>query len=216
MNNTQEKNINLEISEKLKYKLNKSKLFKVVMIRNGNYYLSIEKRINIAKKKNVNLLISIHTNSSNNPRISGLSMWILSKKRINSEINYLSKKNTKKIQLFKRSKKHFSKKNTSPYLKSIMLDLQFNHIQKSGYLLAKKIIKELKSTNCIYEPHPKRASFGILKSPNFPSILIETGFISNKLEEKKLNNEIYQKKIVDSIYLGLTKYFFKILCKTKK
>ncbi|XBC43303.1 MAG: N-acetylmuramoyl-L-alanine amidase [Buchnera aphidicola (Meitanaphis flavogallis)] len=216
INKTQEKNINLAISEKLKHKLNKSKLFQVIMIRNGNYYLSIEERINIAKKKNVNLLISIHTNSSNNPKISGLSTWILSKKRMNSEIHYLSKKNTKKIKLFKKNKKYFLKKNTKPYLKSIMLDLQFNHIQKSGYLLAKKIIKELKKTHSVYESHPKRASFGILKSPNFPSILIETGFISNTSEEKKLNSETYQKKIVDSIYLGLTKYFFKIPCKLKK
>ncbi|XBC42564.1 MAG: N-acetylmuramoyl-L-alanine amidase [Buchnera aphidicola (Meitanaphis elongallis)] len=217
MSHTQEKNITFSISKRLKHKLNKSTLFKVIMIRNGNYYLSISKRTKIAKKNNVNVLISIHANSSKNSKIFGLSTWVISKKRINSEINNLSKSNNiiYNIKALKNNKKHVLKKKIDLYLKLDTLKLRFKRVQKTGYILAKNIIKELKNTNSIYQINPKCANFGILKSPYFPSILIETGFISNKLEEKKLNNALYQKKLVNSIYLGLKKYYFKHHTKTK-
>ncbi|XBC38461.1 MAG: N-acetylmuramoyl-L-alanine amidase [Buchnera aphidicola (Floraphis choui)] len=202
INKTQEKNIAFKISKKLEYKLNKSKLFKVIMIRNGNYYLSISKRTNIANKNNVNLLISIHTNSSKNSKLSGLSMWVLSKRGINSEITNWSKKRTSKIMI------HTKKKNINLRSKTSVLNLKFNCVQKLGNILARTIIKELKNTSSLKQINLKYASFGILKSPHFPSILIETGFISNRTEERKLNNKFYQQILVNSIYLGLKKHFF--------
>ncbi|XBC41538.1 MAG: N-acetylmuramoyl-L-alanine amidase [Buchnera aphidicola (Nurudea yanoniella)] len=194
MNNTKEKNINFLISQRLEKKLNNSKIFQAIMIRKGNYYLSISKRIEISKKNHANVLISIHANSFKNPKISGFSIWILSKKRIKHEVINLSKK-----YIFIKHKKY--RKNIS------LLNAKFKIAKQSGYLLAKKIIKELKNIKLLHQSNPKNASFGILKSPDFPSILIETGFISNKKDEKKLNNKFYQKILVNSIYLGLKKYF---------
>ncbi|XBC38994.1 MAG: N-acetylmuramoyl-L-alanine amidase [Buchnera aphidicola (Melaphis rhois)] len=208
INKTKEKDITLSISKQLENKLKKSKLFKVIMTRKKNNYISISKRTKIAKKNNVNALISIHTNSSKNSKMSGSSIWLLSKQRINSEIVHWSKKNINDIIKFKKNRQYFLKKNIDPYLKLALLDFKFNYVQKLGYMLAKNVIQELKNVNSLYQSHPKHANFGILKSPNFPSILIEIGFISNKLEEKKLNNKSYQKIIVNSIYCGIKKHFF--------
>ncbi|XBC39509.1 MAG: N-acetylmuramoyl-L-alanine amidase [Buchnera aphidicola (Nurudea shiraii)] len=194
INKTEEKNINFSISKKLEKKINSSNIFKAIMIRTGNYYLSISKRIKISEKNHVNLLISIHANSSKNSKISGLSVWVLSKKGMKFEITHLSKKQN----ALKRHKN---------YMKPPILNSKFNFVKKSGYTLAKKIIQEFKIFKFLYQNNPKHANFGILKSPNFPSILIETGFISNIKEEKKLNNKNYQKILVNSIYLGLKKYF---------
>ncbi|XBC44650.1 MAG: N-acetylmuramoyl-L-alanine amidase [Buchnera aphidicola (Schlechtendalia peitan)] len=209
INKTQEKDITFTISKKLKRKLNNSKFFKAIMTRTGNYYVSISKRTKIAQENKVNVLISIHTNSSKNSNMSGLSIWVLSKKKNSSKLTDLSRKNINNIKTFKINQYHIFNKMIHSRLKNIILNVKFNHIRESGYVLAKNIIQELKHIHSLYKVHPIHANFGILKSPYYPSILIETGFISNKLEEKKLSNKYYQNIIVHSIYLGLKRYFFK-------
>ncbi|XBC45115.1 MAG: N-acetylmuramoyl-L-alanine amidase [Buchnera aphidicola (Schlechtendalia chinensis)] len=205
----QEKDITFKISKQLEHTLNKSKLFKVIMIRNGNYYVPISKRTKIAKKNHANVLISIHTNSSANSKTSGLSIWVLSKRKINSEVLYWPKKNIKNKKNSDKDQYNKHKKNAKNRIKSEFLDFQSHYVQKSGYIIATNIIKELKHVKNLHKTqYPKNANFGILKSPYFPSILIETGFISNQLDEKKLKNKSYQKIIANSIYRGLKKYFF--------
>lgn len=147
------------------------------MIRNGNYFIPIRKRTQTAQKKRANLLISIHTNSTNNKKISGISVWI-----------------------FSNTKKHILNKNK---LK------KYNNINKIKYELAKTVIKELHNVTNLNQTQPKFARFAILNSTSFPSILIETGFISNPKEAKNLNSQYYQNLIVKYIFLALQKYFLK-------
>lgn len=181
------------------------------MTRNGNYFIPISKRTKIAKKKHANLLISIHANSSKNKKASGASIWILPEKNINTN----TKKNLLKMKLknFKKSKnpkKFYNiRNNLKLHSKILYLNSQFKNIYKTRYNLATTIIQELKNITVLNQKKPKYAQFGILKSSNFPSLLIEIGFISNPLEEKHLNNKYHQNLIVKFIFIALNKFFLK-------
>lgn len=208
-NKIQEKNINLSIAKKLQLSLNKTKLFKVIMIRSGNYFLPISERIKIAKKK-TNLLISIHANSSNNRKLFGSSVWMLSNNYKNLKTNNYKKKffyikSNKKINI---KKKNINNNNNLTYTNS-----KLNNFYNTEIKIGNILLKELQNINPNKKITLKHALFKILKSSNFPSILIETGFISNPREEKKLNNKNYQQRIVKFICIGLKKYFFPKLFK---
>jgi len=203
-----EKNINIEIALKLEKLLNHDKMFCTILTRHNDSYLSLKKRKQLLKKNQVNFLISIHADSSRKQNVSGASIWIVSKTRINREINnYLKNKSTllfsKKIEnIFKQNKNDF-------FLKKTILDLQSNNFQKIELDLSKEILKQLEKNTKLNKKYPNYASLGILSSINTPSILIETGFITNILEGKKLKTTNYQNKIANSIYLGLKNYFTK-------
>ncbi|WP_228368078.1 N-acetylmuramoyl-L-alanine amidase family protein [Buchnera aphidicola] len=192
-NKFQEKNITLSIAKKLTKLLNHTNFFKAVMIRRGNYFLSVFKRTQIAEKYHANLLISIHANSSKNRKISGVSIWVLPKNVHNTRIQ--------KHKLNKKTKNIHKKINTKTS--------KFKNFYEIEYDLAKIIIQELRKVSTLNQKKPKYAKFGILKFSQFPSILVETGFISNPIEEQHLNKKFYQNLISKSISIALKKYFLK-------
>jgi len=181
-------------------------MFYTILTRNNDSYISLRTRKEFLKKNHVNLLISIHADSSRKQYVSGASVWIISKTRINREIdNYLKKKTT---ILFSEQIEHILNENKNDvFLKKTILDLQFNNFQKIELDLSKKILEQLKKNTKLNKKYPNYASLGILSVINTPSILIETGFITNFSEQKKLRTADYQNKIANSIYLALKHYF---------
>ncbi|WP_226989534.1 N-acetylmuramoyl-L-alanine amidase [Buchnera aphidicola] len=203
---TQEKKINIEIALRLKKLLNNDSIFYTILTRNNDSFLSLKKRKQFLKKHHVNLLISIHADSSKKQYVSGASIWMVSRTRINREINnYLKKKST--MFLSKNIEYIFNENKYDFFLKKTILDLQFNNCQKIALDLSKEILKQLKKNIKLNKIYPNYGSLGILSSINTPSILIETGFITNFLEEKKLRTADHQNKIANSIYLALKNYF---------
>ncbi|CUR53740.1 N-acetylmuramoyl-L-alanine amidase AmiB [Serratia symbiotica] len=204
-----EKNTTILVSKFLQKLLNNNSHFKAILTRNNDYFISIIKRTNLARKNNANVLISIHTDATINHHAKGISVWILSNHRANTEIIDWIKQHRKKYTLLNNSNYIFSSNYINPYLSQTILDLQFNYTRHVGYNIAKKILQELKYINLLHKPQPEYANFGILKSLDIPSILIEIGFISNNKEEYLLGNNHYQYKIAKAIYNGLCNYFLK-------
>ncbi|XJB84233.1 N-acetylmuramoyl-L-alanine amidase [Escherichia coli] len=94
-----------------------------------------------------------------------------------------------------------------PYLSQAVLDLQFGHSQRVGYDVATSMISQLQRIGEIHKRRPEHASLGVLRSPDIPSVLVETGFISNNSEERLLASDDYQQQLAEAIYKGLRNYF---------
>ncbi|UZQ58998.1 N-acetylmuramoyl-L-alanine amidase AmiB [Enterobacter hormaechei] len=174
---TREKNVTIAIARKLRALLNDDPMFKGVMTRDGDYFISVMGRSDVARKQNANFLVSIHADAAPNRNATGASVWVLSNRQ------------------------------ADPYLSQAVLDLQFGHSQRVGYDVATNVLSQLQSIGSLHKRRPEHASLGVLRSPDIPSILVETGFISNNGEERLLGSDSYQQQIAEAIYNGLRKYF---------
>ncbi|WP_157989830.1 N-acetylmuramoyl-L-alanine amidase [Candidatus Erwinia haradaeae] len=205
---SEEKDITISIARKLKKYLDSDPMFTGVMTRYGDNFISVQARSEIAHKKKANILISIHTDSARNYTAAGASAWVLSNRRANHEMANWFKKHEKTSQVVGKTH-HFLLNNvpTDRYLHQALLDLQFSHSQRVGYDVAAILLSQLQNICTLHHRKPAYASFGVLRSPYIPSLLIEIGFISNPTEEKLLGSLAYQKKMAQSIYQGLHTYF---------
>ncbi|WP_428946212.1 N-acetylmuramoyl-L-alanine amidase AmiB [Pantoea sp. FN060301] len=203
----QEKSVTIAISRKLKVLLNKDPMFKGVMTRDGDYFISVMGRSEVARKQNANLLVSIHADAAPNRSASGASVWVLSNRRANSEMAGWLEQHEKQSELLGGAGDLLANSQADPYLSQAVLDLQFGHSQRVGYDVAVKVLAQLKRVGSLHKKRPEHASLGVLRSPDIPSLLVETGFISNSSEERLLGSSAYQQKIAESIHQGLRNYF---------
>lgn len=202
-----EKNVTIAISRKLKALLNKDPMFKGVMTRDGDYFISVMGRSEVARKQNANVLVSIHADAAPNRSASGASVWVLSNRRANSEMAGWLEQHEKQSELLGGAGDLLANSQADPYLSQAVLDLQFGHSQRVGYDVAVKVLAQLKQVGSLHKKRPEHASLGVLRSPDIPSLLVETGFISNASEERLLGSSAYQQKIAESIHQGLRNYF---------
>ncbi|WP_343553038.1 N-acetylmuramoyl-L-alanine amidase AmiB [Pantoea sp.] len=202
-----EKNVTISIARKLKVLMDQDPMFKPVLTRNGDYFISVMGRSEVARKENANLLVSIHADAAPNHSASGASVWVLSNRRANNEMaNWLEQKE-KQSELLGGAGDLLANSQADPYLSQAVLDLQFGHSQRVGYDVAVKVLQQLRGITPLHKRLPEHASLGVLRSPDIPSLLVETGFISNAAEERLLGSSAYQEKIAQSIYKGLRNYF---------
>jgi len=202
-----EKNVTIAIARKLKALLNADPMFKGVLTRDGDYFISVMGRSDVARKQNANVLISIHADAAPNRSASGSSVWVLSNRRANSEMANWLEQHEKQSELLGGAGDLLANSQADPYLSQAVLDLQFGHSQRVGYDVAMKVIAQLQHVGSLHKRRPEHASLGVLRSPDIPSLLVETGFISNPDEERLLGSSAYQEKIAQSIYKGLRNYF---------
>lgn len=202
-----EKNVTLGIAHKLKALLNQDPMFKGVLTREGDYFISVMGRSDVARKANANLLVSIHADSAPNHTASGASVWVLSNRRANSEMANWLEQREKQSELLGGAGDLLANSQADPYLSQAVLDLQFGHSQRVGYDVAVKVLQQLRNVSPLHKRLPEHASLGVLRSPDIPSLLVETGFISNSSEERLLGSSAHQEKIAQSIYKGLRNYF---------
>ncbi|WP_428979217.1 N-acetylmuramoyl-L-alanine amidase AmiB [Erwinia pyri] len=202
-----EKNVTIAIARKLKALLNADPMFKGVMTRDGDYFISVMGRSDVARKQNANVLVSVHADAAPNRSASGASVWVLSNRRANSEMAGWLEQHEKQSELLGGAGDLLANSQADPYLSQAVLDLQFGHSQRVGYDVAVKVIAQLQRVGSLHKRRPEHASLGVLRSPDIPSLLVETGFISNPSEERLLGSSAYQQKIAESIYKGLRNYF---------
>ncbi|MGD8107687.1 N-acetylmuramoyl-L-alanine amidase AmiB [Pantoea sp. FN0302] len=207
MNGLKEKNVTIAIARKLKAMLNDDPMFKGVLTRDGDYFISVMGRSDVARKQNANLLVSIHADAAPNRSARGASVWVLSNRRANSEMANWLEQHEKQSELLGGAGDLLANSQADPYLSQAVLDLQFGHSQRVGYDAATKVIQQLQQVGALHKRRPEHASLGVLRSPDIPSLLVETGFISNPSEERLLGSSAYQEKIARSIYRGLRNYF---------
>ncbi|MGL9719985.1 N-acetylmuramoyl-L-alanine amidase AmiB [Symbiopectobacterium sp.] len=202
-----EKNVTLAIGRKLHTLLNSDPNFKGVMTRDGDYFISVMGRSDVARKQGANLLVSIHADAAPNRGASGASVWVLSNRRANSEMANWLEQHEKQSELLGGAGDLLANNSANPYLSQAVLDLQFGHSQRVGYDVAVKVLQEMQRVGSLHKRRPEHASLGVLRSPDIPSLLVETGFISNLTEERLLGSSDYQDKIATAIYRGLRSYF---------
>ena len=201
-----EKDITLSIAKELATLLNNDSNFKAILTRTGDYFIPAQNRTEIARKNKADYLISIHADSSPiSKNLKGASVWVLSNRRANDELGKWLEDHEKQSELLGGAGSVLASDNER-YLNQTVLDLQFSHSQRSGYELGKRVLGKMSQVTSLVKKAPQHASLSVLRSPDIPSILVETGFLSNATEEQKLASAAYRRQIARSIYQGLVEY----------
>jgi N-acetylmuramoyl-L-alanine amidase len=203
---TYEKRVTLAIAKKLQTLINKEKGMKAVMIRSGDYYVDLNRRTSLARKKHVDFLVSIHADAFRTPGPSGASVWVVTKKRAESELARWLLKREKKSELLGGGGGVI--KNTSDsHLALALADMSKEHSLGVSFGVANKVISQLKKVTKMHKKTPQNGNFAVLKSSDIPSILVETGFISNHKEERNLTWSKHQQSLANAIHSGIRNYF---------
>ncbi|MEM6998559.1 MAG: N-acetylmuramoyl-L-alanine amidase [Pseudomonadota bacterium] len=200
---TYEKNVVLKISQDLVQAINKERGMKAVMIREGDYYMSLRKRINKAREYKADLFMSIHADAFRDPKVHGSSVYVLSKRGASSEAAKWLAESENASDLIG----GVSLEGKDDVLASVLLDLSQTASLEASIDIADRVLKGLKGIGKVHKRTVQSAGFAVLKSPDIPSILIETAFISNPNEEKKLLSASHRKNMASAIVHGLKGYF---------
>lgn len=203
---TYEKHITLAVAKKLKDLINQEKGMQAVMTRTGDYYVNLDNRTKIARKKQVDFLVSIHADAFRTSKPNGASVWVVLNKRVESEMARWLINREKNSELLGGGGGVI--KNTDDDNLAITLaDMNKEHSLEVSIRVANDVIKQLRKITKMHKKQPQHASLAVLKASDIPSILVEVGFISNYREEKNLLSSSHQKKLANSLFNGLKGYF---------
>lgn len=201
-----EKNATLSISKKLAAQLNAVPGIKTRLTRNADYFVNLNRRVAIARENEAHLLISIHADAFTTPQPRGGSVFVLNTRRANTEISRWIENKEKQSELLGGSGAAFTGNIADKNVNQTLLDLQFSHSQKEGYKLATAILSEMGKVAKLHNSKPINTSLAVLRSPQIPSVLVETGFISNPTEEKLLFQRSHQDKLARAVTKAVVKY----------
>ncbi|MCK8074458.1 N-acetylmuramoyl-L-alanine amidase [Vibrio sp. 1CM23M] len=201
-----EKNATLSISKKLAAQLNAIPGIKTRMTRNADYFVNLNRRVAIARENEAHLFISIHADAFTTPQPRGGSVFVLNTRRANTEISRWIENKEKQSELLGGSGAAFTGNIDDKNVNQTLLDLQFSHSQKEGYKLATTILSEMGKVAKLHNSKPINTSLAVLRSPQIPSVLVETGFISNPTEEKLLFQRSHQDKLARAVTKAVVKY----------
>ena len=204
-----EKRSTLAIAKKLAAKINAEKGLKAVLTRTGDYFVTLHGRTEKARRAGADLFVSIHADAFTSPKPSGASVWVLSLRRANSEIGKWLEKKEKHSQLLGGAADAIKDTTTEKYLARTLIDMSMDHSMEQAYTVADEVLNQLKGITKLHKRKTQSASLGMLKSPDIPSILVETGFISNPKEEKLLTNDWFQNRMATSLTKAIKSYFKK-------
>ena len=199
---SREKNITLTIARRLKALVDAEPNMRALLTRDGDYYLPLHVRVDKARKVKADLFVSIHADAFIRPHARGSSVFALSERRATSEAaSWLAKKENEADLV---GGVNLDVKDV--YLKKTLLDLAQTATIDHSLRLGDLVLRRLGSVNNLHRPRVEQASFAVLKAPDVPSILVETAFISNPQEEKRLNDESYQNKLARALLDGIRDY----------
>ena len=202
---SREKDITLLIAQRLKALIDAEPEMRAVLTRDGDYYLPLQTRVDKARRVKADLFVSVHADAFIRPHARGSSVFALSERRATSEAaRWLAKKENEAdlvggVNLDVKDR----------YLAQTLLDLSQTATIDYSLRLGNAVLGELGQVNTLHKAHVEQASFAVLKSPDVPSILVETAFISNPEEEKRLNDDAYQDSLARAILAGVKRYLAK-------
>ncbi len=200
---TFEKNVTLAIARKLKGLVDDTQGMRGVLIRDGDYFIPLGGRVTKARKVHADLFISIHADAFIKSNARGSSVFALSEHGATSAAARWLAKNENEADLI--GGVNIAVKD--PFLARTLLDLSQTATINDSLKLGKYMLNELGSMNTLHRGFVEQAGFAVLKSPDIPSVLVETAFISNPSEEHRLNDEDYQEKLARAILGGIKRYF---------
>ncbi|SUP43332.1 N-acetylmuramoyl-L-alanine amidase [Vibrio furnissii] len=202
-----EKDVTLSVAKKLADQIDAVPGMKAVLTRRGDYFVNLNKRSEIARKNKAHLLVSIHADAFHTPQPRGASVFVLNTRRANTEIARWVENHEQQSELLGGAGEVLAKNNADRNVSQTLLDLQFSHSQKEGYKVATNILREMGKVAHLHKREPVNASLAVLKSPDIPSVLVETGFISNPAEEKLLFQRSHQDKLAHALTVAVVQYF---------
>jgi N-acetylmuramoyl-L-alanine amidase len=204
-NGSHEKDITLALARKLKQKIDAQENMHAVLIRDGDYFVPLGQRVVKARALKADLFMSIHADAFIKPHARGSSVFALSENGATSVAARWLAKRENDADLIGGVNVDVK----DPFLKRTLIDLSQTATINDSLKLGRAVLKEIGGVNTLHKGEVEQAGFAVLKAPDIPSILIETAFISNPEEEKRLNDPGYQDKLVDAIVDGVKDYFAK-------
>ena len=200
---THEKHVTLAIARKLKALVDDEPNMRGVLIRDGDYFIPLVNRVIKARKVQADLFVSIHADAYVKPHARGSSVFALSERGATSAAaGWLARKENEADLIG-----GVNIDVADPTLKQVLFDLSQTATINDSLKLAKAVLGEIGGVNDLHRAHVEQAGFAVLKAPDIPSILVETAFLTNPEEEKKLKDDKYQDKMAQAILVGIRKYF---------
>jgi N-acetylmuramoyl-L-alanine amidase len=202
-NGSREKDITLAIAKRLKLRIDEEPNMRGILTRDADFFIPLHRRVVKARNMQADLFISIHADAFIRPDARGSSVFALSEKGATSaSARYLAKKENESDLIG-----GVSLENKDMNLARTLLDLSQTATINDSLKLGKNVLRNIGEINTLHKSSVEQAGFAVLKSPDIPSILVETAFISNPEEERKLNDDAYRTKLVEAIVNGMKKYF---------
>ncbi len=176
---------------------------KAVLTRDGDYFITLPERTRRARKAKADLFVSIHADAIANPDVSGSSVYILSERGASSEAARWLAESENAADL----KGGIKLDDKDPVIQGVLLDLSQSASIASSMVAAENVLKSLHRVGEVRKPRVQQAGFIVLKSPDIPSMLVETAFISNREDERKLSQPAHRQKLANAIFDGIEQYF---------
>src|SRR6202522_4310025 len=203
-NGTREKDVVLAIARELALKINAEPGMKAVLTRNGDYFVPLRDRMRRARAQQADLFVSIHADSIRDRRVDGSSVYILSQRGATDEASRWLAERENASDLIG----GVSLDDKDNLLASVLLDLSPSAALNARQVAAAKVLHQLNQVGEIRKPQVQQARFMVLKSPDIPSMLVETAYISNPQEELRLRAAAHQAKLAAAIHQGVHDYFY--------
>lgn len=197
-----EKKVVLSIAKELKKLIDKDPALRSYMTRTGDYYIPLRKRTKLARQANADLFVSIHADAFRRSSARGASVYALSKSGASSETARWLANKENAADLVGGA----SISDREDVVAGVLLDMQMDKTLEFSISFGDEVLKEMKKISKLHSKTVQQAGFVVLKSPDIPSVLVETGFISNPYEERKLKTSKYQQQIANAIYKGIKKF----------
>lgn len=201
---TREKDVVLQIAKRLKKAIDAEPGMRAVLTRTGDYYIPLRNRFEKARQNRADLFVSIHADAFHNRNVRGSSVFVLSQRGASSEMARLLAQGENAADLVG----GVSLNDKDDLLTSVLLDLSQSATIQASDKVAGEILSSLNIAGKVHKPHVGRANFMVLKSPDVPSVLVETAFISNPTEEKRLTQLEFQNNMARAIARGVKNYFY--------
>ncbi len=200
---THEKDVVLEIAKALAARINAEPGMKAVLTRDGDYFISLRERNARARRAHADLFVSIHADSISNPEVSGSSVYVLSERGATNEAARMLAERENSADLMG----GIPLDDKDPVLSGVLIDLSQTASISASMVAADNVLKELDRIGEVRKPRVQQAGFVVLKSPALPSMLVETAFISNRDDERKLSTPAHRSKLANAIFSGIEEYF---------
>ncbi|MFG6666801.1 N-acetylmuramoyl-L-alanine amidase [Halomonas sp. HNIBRBA4712] len=204
---TREKDIVLEIARRLAADINAASGFKAVLTRDSDYYIGLRQRTQLAREQKADFFVSIHADAFSSPRPQGSSVFALSQRGATSETAQWLADSENRSDLIGGVDGALSLRDKDQVLRGVLLDLTMTATLNDSLAIGGEVLDQLGRINRLHKSRVEQAGFMVLKSPDIPSLLIETGFVSNPDEERRLRDPSYQQTLARAIFSGLRAHF---------
>lgn len=206
---TYEKIVTLAVAKRLAAKINADPAMEAVLTRNGDYGMSLAQRASRIRQARADFFISIHADAFTTPQPRGASVWVLSRRRSETEYGRALENKERLSEELYELDYSLNANSNDPFLARALLDMRRDDSMQDGSLAAEILLEQLGRVTTLHRPKPQGASFAVLSNIGTPSVLVELGFISNPQKERLLKSAAHQEKLAAALYAGLRTHFIR-------